>query len=251
MNLSFTAKTVVITGGAKGIGEAAAQLFHEQGARVYILDVDPAGIKTAQRIGQNCRFLPGDVTNAEQVKALMEIAAGPTGCIDVLVNNAGIQTHGTVADTPEEIWNKTIAVNLTGYFLCAKYAVPYLLNASKPVIVNVASVNGIHSEANACAYVTTKAAILGLTNSIAVDFAPKLRCMAVCPGAVNTPMIQADLDAATDRQKLEQEINHIHLLNRPADPAEIANFILFLASDAASFITGHHFRVDGGIGVRI
>ena len=251
MSSSFAQKMVVITGGAKGIGAAAARLFHEQGAIVYILDIDPAGQETAQRIGANCRFMPGDVTNAEQVRVLMETIAGPTGQIDVLVNNAGIQTHGTVADTSEAIWDKTLAVNLTGYFRCAKYAMPHLLKANTPVIINVASVNGIHSEANACAYVTTKAAILGLTNSIAVDFAPKLRCVAVCPGAVNTPMLQADLDAATDRHKVEQALNQIHLLNRPAEADEVAQVILFLASEAASFITGHHFRVDGGIGVRI
>ena len=251
MNISFGQKTVVVTGGAKGIGEAVARLFQEQGAFVYILDVDMAGSETAQRIGPNCRFIQADVTDGAQISQVMQTIASPTGRIDVLVNNAGIQTHGTVADTADDVWDKTLSVNLKGYFLCAKYAIPYLLLADKPVIVNVASVNGIQSEASSCAYVTAKAAILGLTNSIAVDFAPKLRCVAVCPGAVNTPMLQADLAGADNRAQMETSLNRIHLLNRPAEPREIANVVVFLASDAASFMTGHHVRVDGGIGIRI
>ncbi len=251
MNLSFAQKIVVVTGGAKGIGEATARLFCGHGATVYLLDVDPAGEETARQIGPNCRFLACDVTDAGAVEAAMATAAASAGRLDVLVNNAGIQTHGTVADTAEEVWDRTIAVNLKGYFLCAKYAMPHLLRSDKPVIINVSSVNGIQSEANACAYVATKAAILGLTNSIAVDFAPRLRCVAVCPGAVDTPMLRVDLAGAENPTQAVHEVNRIHLLDRPAEPEEIARAIVFLSSEAASFMTGHHVRVDGGIGIRI
>lgn len=250
MEISFNNKTVVITGGSNGIGAAAARLYIESGARVIILDIDHVGEQIASRYSDSCRFIKCDLSDAKEVeKAILEI--GFTEGIDILVNNAGIQTYGTVVDTTEELWDKTLSVNLKAQFLCAKYAIPFLLNSFEPVIVNVSSVNGIESQANGAAYVTSKAAILGLTKSIAVDFAPKLRCIAVCPGAVNTPMLQTDYNAAENKLQFMSEINGIHLLSRTATAEEVANFILFLSSSLASFATGHYYRVDGGIGIRI
>ena len=251
MEKEFLNKTVIITGGAKGLGLATAQLFHEQGAEVFILDIDPSGVQTAQQIGENCKFLICDVSDSIQVNNTIDFIFKTSGKINIFINNAAIQTTGTAVETSEETWDKTIAVNLKGQFLCAKYAIPYMLQSEKPVIVNISSVNGIHTEPDVFAYVTSKAAILGMTKSIAVDFAPKLRCVAVCPGSIDTPLLQEEIKKSNNPNETQEKINNYHLLKRVAQPEEVANFILFLASEKASFCTGQYYRVDGGIGVMI
>lgn len=250
MEINFKNKLVVVTGGANGIGAASAILFLQAGAKVIIVDIDHKAEEIVSKYNHNCVFIECNLSNSMEIeRTFAEIKK--IGEIDVLINNAGIQTYGTVANITEELWDMTIGINLKAQFLCAKYALPSLLISPHPVIINVASVNGIGSSANNAAYVASKAGILGLTKSIAVDFAPKLRCVAVCPGAVDTPMYQSDYDSALNKSQFINEINSIHLLNRVASADEVANFILFLSSPFASFATGHYFRVDGGIGIRI
>src|SRR5690606_20891650 len=142
-------------------------------------------------------------------------------------------------------------INLKAVYLCAKYAIPLMKQAVHPVIVNVGSVQGFVSQRNVAAYAASKEAIHGLTRSIAIDFAPKIRCVAVCPGAVWTPMLEKDIESFENREGVLEETRKIHLLDRIAMPEEVANFITFLASDKASFATGQTYRVDGGIGLRI
>ncbi len=250
MKIDFNNKLVVITGGANGIGAAASLLFLEAGATVIIVDIDYKAEKLDSNYKDNCHFIECNISHSREIENTFK-QIRQYGEIDVLINNAGIQTYGTVADITEELWDKTIGINLKGQFLCAKYAIPSLLNSLQPVIINVASVNGIGSGANNAAYVCSKAGILGLTKSIAVDFAPKLRCVAICPGAVDTNMFQSEYNLAVDKSQFINEINGIHLLNRVASAVEVANFILFLSSPFASFATGHYYRVDGGIGIRI
>jgi len=244
--------TVVVTGGASGLGYAVAGRFVATGFDVILLDKDDRGGAAANELGPRCRFIYCDVSQAREVEAAMASAAeAANGHIDVLINNAGIQTSGSVTDTSEAVWDLTLSVNLKGQFLCAKYAIPYMSKDQRPVVINVSSVNGIMSQVNGAAYVTSKAAILGLTNSIAVDYAPWLRCVAVCPGAINTPMTQADLAAAPDKEAFMREMAGLHLLGRMAEAGEVAAAIFYLASPEASFITGHYLRVDGGIGLKL
>lgn len=256
MNLNYSGKTIVVTGGASGIGAATARLFYDEGATVVLLDIDGRGQALADSFGGRGRFMRCDVGNGTAVQQTFAALEYHYPTLDGLVNNAGIQTHGSVTGTTEDDWNRTLTVNLTSAFLCSKYAMPALLRADKPVIINVSSIQALVCEAGVAAYASSKAALLGLTRSIAVDYAPRLRCVAVCPGAVDTPMLRADrtrpdLDAATDPVAIVGETQAIHLLNRIAEPDEIARFIVFLASEQAGFATGQYFRVDGGIGVKI
>lgn len=253
MNLLFTNKNVVITGGAKGIGAAAVKAFYEEGATVIILDVEEPEKEVLSGYKTSVHFICCDVSQNDEVKKAFATLQNTFGAVDVLVNNAGIQTYGTVTETSEEIWDQTLAVNLKAMFLCAKYCIPLMLNRAAPVIVNISSVQGFICQQNVAAYATSKAAIEGLTRSIAVDYAPKLRCVAVAPGAVNTPMLQDEIEKmeASAQEAALKETREIHVLNRIASPEEIANFIVFLASEKASFATGQTYRVDGGIGIKI
>ena len=246
--MTFDRKIVVITGAAQGIGAAAMELFLEKGACVVCLDIAPAKEGDAE----NCLYVECDVSKADQVERAFRQVLDQFGRIDVLVNNAAVQTYGTVEETSEEEWDRVLAVNVKGAFLCAKQALPSMTAQRNGVIVNVSSVQALMSEEHVVAYATSKAAMLGLTRSIAVDYAQyNVRSSAVCPGSVGTPLLQWAADQSGDPEAMMDEIRGMHLLNRVADPSEIAHMIAYLASDEASFITGQAFRIDGGLGVKI
>jgi NAD(P)-dependent dehydrogenase (short-subunit alcohol dehydrogenase family) len=248
--MRFDHKTAVVTGAAKGIGEATAALLAREGASVVLLDTDPAGAETAERIGERAHFMTCDVSDARAVARTFGAVRESLGDVDILVNNAGIQRYGTVTDTSEELWDEVMNVNLKSAFLCAKHAIPSMQNRGG-VVVNVASVQSFISQGNAAAYTTSKSALLGLTRSIAVDYAPHVRCVAVCPGTVDTPMLRWAVQQSPDPDEVMQEVHAMHPARRIATPEEVAELIAYLASDKAGFITGQAYRIDGGLGLSI
>ncbi|MBA4167048.1 MAG: SDR family oxidoreductase [Chitinophagaceae bacterium] len=248
MQIDFKNTKAVVTGGKKGIGKAIVDNLLAGGATVVILDIEA---DDTAAITNNRHFRRCNVADSSEVSRAFEEIESRIGAIDILINNAGIQTYGSVTEMPEELWDRTFNVNVKSMYLCAKYAIPLMKNPAGGVIVNVSSVQALICQKNVCAYAASKAAILGLTKSIAVDYAPRIRCVAVCPGAVMTSMLKTDLEAYDDMQSVIRETEKIHLVERIADAEEIATFILFLASPLAGFTTGHYYRVDGGIGVKI
>jgi NAD(P)-dependent dehydrogenase (short-subunit alcohol dehydrogenase family) len=249
--MSFENKTVVVTGGAKGIGGACIEVFHRENARVVILDTDEGGEGLARRLGERALFIKTDVSKEADVINAIEKTEAVFGGIDVLVNNAGIQYFSTVTECSVEEWDRTMAVNVRGGFLCSKYAIPSMLRRGKGVIVNISSVQAFVSQHQVAAYVTSKEAQLGLTRSIAIDYAPAIRCVAVCPGTVDTPLLKDLFSQSPDPGQVLKECQEMHLAKRIASPFEIAEFVAYLASDKAAFITGQAFRIDGGLGITI
>lgn len=250
--MDFTDKTAIVTGGAKGIGGATATRFLEEGANVVVLDLDaePA-LERLAPFGNRGRFISCDVSKSDQVTAAFDQISARYGAVDILVNNAGIQRYSTVTETSEEEWDFVMDVNLKSAFLCAKYAIPLMQQQGSGVVINVSSVQGFITQRNVAPYTTSKTAMLGLTRSIAVDYAPEIRSVAVCPGSVDTPMLRWSANQSPDPDAVFQEVRDMHLANRIADPMEVANLILYLASDEAAFITGQAVRIDGGLGLVI
>ncbi|HYH55016.1 MAG TPA: glucose 1-dehydrogenase [Anseongella sp.] len=247
--MSLANKTAIITGGAKGIGAACAELFHDQGANVAILDIE--AFKGGRPPGGRWLELRCDVSSGEHVRAAAEQVRREFGGLDLLVNNAGIQRYGTVTETPEETWDEVMNVNLKSLFLCARHVIPYMQERKKGVIINIASVQAFISQKNVAAYTTAKSAILGLTRSIAVDYAPEIRCVAVCPGTIDTPMLRESIALSPDPGEVLQECMDMHLLKRIGTAEEVAELVAFLCSDKAAFITGQAIRIDGGLGISI
>jgi NAD(P)-dependent dehydrogenase (short-subunit alcohol dehydrogenase family) len=243
---SHSNKHIVVTGGIKGIGRACVELMFQEGGRVSVLDIDK---NVGTDYGSNVMFYETDVSKANQVKAAIDKAIANFGDIDVLVNNAGIVKYATVTQATEEEWDLILNVNLKSAFLCAKYCIPSMLKKSKGVVINVASVQAFISQQKVAAYTTSKSALLGLTRSIAVDYAPHIRCVAVCPGTVDTPMLRNALKQSPDPEAVYQECVDMHLVKKLATPKDVAELIAFLASDKASFITGQAYRIDGGLGI--
>jgi NAD(P)-dependent dehydrogenase (short-subunit alcohol dehydrogenase family) len=246
-------RVVVVTGAAKGMGLAISQRMHAYGAAIAGLDLDPAsapGDEPAfrQRGGM---MLKCDVSNEAQVRDAIAQVQQRLGGIDILVNNAGIQRYSTVTETSEQEWDLVLNVNLKSAFLCAKHTIPSMLKRGKGVVINMASVQSFVAGGNAAPYVTSKHALLGLTRAIAVDYAPNIRCIAICPGAIDTPMLQTAVDASPDPKAAMSAVEKLHLLGRVGRAEEVAELIALLASDAAGFITGQAIRIDGGIGVAI
>jgi len=250
----FENKTAVVTGASKegGVGAATAQLFLNEGANVLMLDMDKeSGEKMATSLGGNSAFLTCNVTDETQVKSAFEHAVRLFGTVDILVNNAAVLSYTPVHQTTLEEWNRVMSVNITGQFLCAKYALQSMLEAGSGAIVNLGSAQSFMSQQNVAPYVTSKTAILGLTRSIAVDYAPKIRCNAVCPSTIDTPMLHWALDQSPDPDAMLQECLDMHLMKRIAKPEEVAELIAFLSSSQSANITGQSFRTDGGIGLLI
>ena len=249
--MSLKGKNAVITGGAKGIGGAATRALHREGANVVILDVDSLGGKLAEELGKGALFFKCDVSRETEVRQAMEKAVETFGDLDILVNNAGIQRYSTVTETTEEEWDLVMNVNLKSAFLCAKHAIPSMQAKGKGVVINVSSVQAFITQNNVAPYTTSKTAMLGLTRSIAVDYAPNIRSVAVCPGTVDTPMLRDALQLSPDPEAVYQECVDMHLAKRICSPEEVAELIVFLASDKAPFITGQAIRIDGGLGLMV
>ncbi|WP_194766892.1 SDR family NAD(P)-dependent oxidoreductase [Tamlana sp. I1] len=250
----FTDKTVVITGASKlgGVGASTAQLFVKEGANVIMLDMDEDnGHKLQEHLGAKTLFLKCNVADETSVKNCFEKGIQTFGSVDYLVNNAGILAYTPVHETTLEEWNRIMGVNITGQFLCAKYAISSMLKKQKGAIVNVGSAQSFMSQKKVAPYVTSKTAILGLTRSIAVDYAPNIRCNAVCPSTIDTPMLAWALEQSPDPKAVMDECLDMHLMKRVAKPEEIASLIAFLCSDDSANITGQSFRSDGGIGILI
>jgi meso-butanediol dehydrogenase / (S,S)-butanediol dehydrogenase / diacetyl reductase len=234
-------KRVLITGGASGIGAATAARFLEEGAAVCVLDRDAKGL---QQIRQKLASLAGtveaDVSNLEQVRIAFDEAVRIMGGVDVLINNAGISIrHDFLRITPGE-WDKVLAVNLTGVFYMAQTAARHMWERDGGVILQTASTNGIVGQPYYADYNATKAGVIELTKTMALELAPKVRVCAVAPGYVLTPMQRAEYTDA-----MLEEVNRKIPLRRHARPEEIAALFAFLASDDAAYMTGHVYTIDG------
>lgn len=250
--MSFKNKTVVITGGAKGIGAGCAAIFHREEANVAILDVDEKnGSSFAQELGERALFLKCDITNEEDVKSTVEKIIGKFGSIHYLVNNAGILKYFSVTNTSEEDWDAVMNVNLKGAFLCSKHCIPHMLKNEEGVVVNMSSVQAFVAQQNVAAYIATKSALIGLTRSIAVDYAPNIRSVAICPGGVDTPMNRNAFQESPDPKVVRKETEDLHLNGRMATQEEIGELVAFVCSEKGAFINGQPIRIDGGLGIRV
>lgn len=245
MQQEFAGKAVLVTGAGGGIGLAAANAFCAAGAQVGYVDIGAA----SSDVGPGGVTFRADVADPASCEAVVTEAVDRFGRLDVLVNSAGIQRYGSVADTPVQTWQDVLAVNLSGAFYMSKFAIPHLLAAGGGAIVHVASVQAFTAQRGVAAYSASKGGLVALTRAMAVDHAPAIRVNVVCPGSVDTPMLRASARefAPEEPERLLAEWGAMHPMDRIAKPEEVAAAILFLASPRASFVTGEAMRVDGGL----
>jgi len=245
-------KVAAITGGASGIGEATARLFAAEGARLAIADMDTErGRLVADEIkaaGGEVIFIEAHMEREADAINFIRRAVEQFGRLDILVNNAGMRLYQTVVEASEESWDAILGVNLKGYAFCAKAAIPEMRRTGGGSIVNVASVRAVVAGGNMVQYDATKAAVAGLTRGMALDHAGEgIRVNAVCPGPILTRFHERRAAAAgKSLEAFTQEFGQGTMLKRPGTPREVANCILFLASNESSFVTGTCLFVDGG-----
>src|SRR5690606_7755500 len=249
MEKIFAGKVALVTGGRFGIGRAAALAFARRGAKVVVADwLDDPDNQTAKEInaeGSEGIFVKCDVSNAEDINKLFNTIMTSYGRLDFAFNNAGIEgINAPTHECTDENWNKTLAINLTGVWRCMKHEITQMLKQGKGAIVNCASIAGLVGYSGLPAYVVSKHGIVGLTKSAALEYAQKgIRVNAVCPGAIKTPMI----DRITGNKKeVEKQFEALEPIGRLGQPEEVAEAVIWLCSDQASFVTGHALTVDGG-----
>jgi NAD(P)-dependent dehydrogenase (short-subunit alcohol dehydrogenase family) len=245
--MRLPSQVALVTGAASGIARAVAMRFAHEGAAVMVADIsESGGMETAEQIrtcGGKALFARLDVSQPDQVTGVVQRTIHELGDLHILFNGAGILSYGTALETTEEVWNRMIAVNLTGTFLCSKAALAHMVPKGRGVIINVASTTGSHDAcAHAAAYVTSKGGVTLLTRSMAIDYAKQgVRVNVICPGPTDTPMLRKALTP----DELETFAKTFPM-NRLGRPEEIAGAALFLASEDASFVTGAILHVDGG-----
>jgi NAD(P)-dependent dehydrogenase (short-subunit alcohol dehydrogenase family) len=251
MYRNLESKVILVTGGTKGIGFAIAERFLVERSKVYSISRHKP-----ERINDEITYFECDVSSEKDAKETVEKIRESAGSVDILINNAGVENYAPVASTSVKMWDDIMNINVKGAFLLSREVIPDMVKKGNGVIINIASVQSFASSKNAAAYVTSKHALIGLTKSIAVDYAPQIRSVSVCPATIRTPLADwaASLEVGDDREKIEakyQEWGNSHVLGRTGFPNEVANAVAFLASDEASFITGSSFLVDGGMLSRI
>lgn len=249
MNTIFNNKVAIVTGGSFGIGRATYIAFARQGASVVIADcVEDLNRETLQQIeadGGKATFIKCDVSKASDIEAMIDKTISMYGRLDFAFNNAGIEgVAATTQQCTQENWERTLAVNLTGVWLCMKHELSHMLQQGSGAIVNCASVAGLVGFPSLPAYVASKHGVIGLTKTAALEYAKwGIRVNAVCPGVIKTPMI----DRFTGNNKqAEQQFVDMEPVGRMGEPAEVAAAVIWLCSDAASFVTGAALPVDGG-----
>lgn len=244
-------KRALVTGGAKGIGEAIVRRFVQEGASVLVADLcRQEGEQLTHELNaqeEKAVFMQTDVTDSASVQRAIEAAAARFGGLDILVNNAGIVEQDTLLeDESAQEWNRVLAVNLHGTFLNCKYALPHL-RESRGCIVNIASMSGLVATRYCAAYCASKAGVIGLTRALAADYAPYgVRVNAICPAACETPMMK-EYFSAYSKEEVEEKVKRLSgPIGRMCQPEEIAQAVLFLASPQNSYISGVAMPVDGG-----
>lgn len=246
----FSGKVALVTGGAGGIGRAAALAFGRAGASVVVVDLaQEGGQQTADLIreaGGTALFVKANVAVASEVEAMVAAAVTAYGRIDCAFNNAGIEEeHLPLGQSEEAVFDRIMAVNVKGVWLCMKYQIQQMLKQGGGAIVNTASVAGLIGAPTQPIYAASKHAVVGLTKTAAVEYGRKgIRVNSVCPGVINTLMLTRALEREPEREKRMQKL---HALGRFGEVNEVANAALWLCSDQASFVTGHQLAVDGGL----
>jgi len=250
--MSGIGKTVLVTGAAAGIGAGIAERFSEAGYAVAAFDIDGAGAsRMAERLRTNAPAvaIQGDVAIEENAREAVAQTVRQLGSLDVLVNNAGIEVSGSVSDLTPSAWDRQIAVNLRGAYLMSKYAIEQMRGRGG-AIIHISSVHAFVSWQGIAAYDATKAGLLGLTRAMALDHGPeKIRVNAICPGYIDTPLMEKWLASVPDREETMRQVLSYHPLGRIGKPRDVAEAALFLASDAASFVSGAFLVVDGAMSV--
>ncbi len=255
--MAAEAKTVVVGGGAKGIGLGCTLKFLAEGATVFCADADQKALDElkSNHAGSQLRTFKVDLSSEKEVSALASEVSKDFSKISALVNCAGIQTYGTVTDTTEELWDRTFNVNVKSMFLTAKHFTPLLKNNGGGSIVNISSVQSFVAQKGVVAYAASKGAINTLTKALAVDLAEfQIRVNAVLPGSVDTPMLRNAAELFKGKKSVDEILvdwGKSHPLGRVAQSSEIGDLVAFLCSDAAVFITGGTYVIDGGLTAQV
>jgi NAD(P)-dependent dehydrogenase (short-subunit alcohol dehydrogenase family) len=257
--MKLAERTAIVTGAGQGIGAATAKLMATEGARVVVSDInEPNGQAVVDEIkgaGGEASFVRADVSAVEDVRALMQATEELYGGLDVLHNNAGVHETNFTTDQaqsyelPEEIWDRVVAINLKGTWMCSKYAVPLLERGGHGAIVNASSIGGLIGYPMGGAYGPSKAGVVQLTRVMALELAPKnIRVNCYAPGNTDTPMVTKYYDTAPpgEREMIKQQLLGTHMFNRLGEPEEVARLVVFLASDDSSMMTGSCTTIDLG-----
>lgn len=262
--MEFKDKVVVVTGGGSGIGLETCFAFLEEGAHVLCIDIDTSTARSQcifrtfmnHILGSIC-FIESDILNAVKSKKAIERILKEYGRIDVVINNAAIQpleSYVPIHKLSGNLWDRILGVNLKGYFLMAKHCVPSMLKHGGGVIINIASVTAFAASKNIAAYAASKAGIISLTRSIALEYGDKnIRTVAICPGTIDTPLVRRTLSAQTHGMTFEEakeKLGKVHPIGRVGTAQEVAATVLFCASSRASFMTGSAVTVDGGLSAK-
>ncbi|MFV0384334.1 SDR family NAD(P)-dependent oxidoreductase [Paracoccus sp. (in: a-proteobacteria)] len=252
--IDLSEKRALVTGGSKGMGLGIARALLDCGARVAIVSNEPASLDAAQKeLAAGGQLLPivADVTQGDQMRRAVEDAVAAFGGLTTLVNSAGIQRYGTITDTPENVWDDVMNVNVKGIFWAAKYAIPEIAAQGGGAVINLASVQAFASQSNVAAYTASKGAILALTRAMALDHAGAgVRVNTICPASIDTPMLRWAADLWKGDNTAEATIEAWgkgHPVGRVGRVDEVAAVAAFLASDLCPFMTGADIKIDGGV----